>query len=186
MDKIIFFENDIANRNMTRCIGQVYKNFLDYAFERTDYFMMVYINWYGKGYTTFQKTVKKQLDPYKIKSRSNPSWPGTLGTWSKNTTYKVVFYRNVPEAKEILLCVNGMNEWSANYGPEDLAFFEGNQCWFYSVGHEGIAAILHANEKDLDFVESNGLSDRRLAKNYSTWYDSFNEDLERYAEKHKK
>ena len=96
------------------------------------------------------------------------------------------FYRNVPEAKEILLCVNGMNEWSANYGPEDLAFFEGNQCWFYSVGHEGIAAILHANEKDLDFVEANGLGDRRLAKNYSTWYDSFNEDLEKYAEKHKK
>ena len=92
---------------------------------------------------------------------------------------------NETEAKKILLCVNGMNEWTANNGPQDMAFFKGNQCWFYSVGHEAIAAILHATEEDLDFVEANGLADRNSVKNYDIWYDHCNEDLEKCGEKYR-
>jgi len=174
MEKIIFFEND---KMMTRCKGQVYIAFLDYAFSKTDYFMLVYINYYGKGYTKFQKEIKKKLEPYKVKSRSNPSWPGTLGMQCSNTEYRIVFYKNTLEAKEILKCVNGMNEWTAKKGPQDLAFFKGNQCWFYSVGHEAMAAIIHATEEDLDFVEAHNLAFRKNAEDYDDYYDSYNEIL---------
>ena len=40
------------------CGGQNYLDFLDYAFSRTDYFMLVYTNYHGKGYSTRQKNIK--------------------------------------------------------------------------------------------------------------------------------
>ena len=91
-----------------------------------------------------------------------------------NTTYKIVFYKNQEEAKAILKEVNCLSDWSGRY-PEDLAFFKGNQCWFYSVGHEMIAAIIHADKNDIDFLEANGLAKRKNAfipdDNYFDAYD---------------
>ena len=158
MDKIIFFDND--DQREDHCVGEIYYNFLDYAFEKTDFFMLVYVNYYGKGYTKTMKSFRDELKPYKVKSRTNPSWPGTLWTICPNTTYKVVFYRNCAEAKEILKRVNCLSAWSCPSYPQDLAFFKGNQCWAYSVGHETMGAIIHADEEDLDFVERLGLAKR--------------------------
>ena len=92
MDKIIYFKND--NQKIDYCSGQIYFDFLDYAFEETNYFMLVYVNYYGKGYSKIMKTFMENLKPFQIKSRSNPSWPGTLGQKCYNTTYKIIFYRN--------------------------------------------------------------------------------------------
>ena len=171
-NKVIYFLNDDQHKDY--CAGQVYYDFLDYAFEKTDYFMLVYINYYGKGYTKQQKYIKNALNKYKVKSRSNPSWPGTLQMECPNTTYKIVFYKNQEEAKAILKEVNCLSDWSGRY-PEDLAFFKGNQCWFYSVGHEMIAAIIHADKNDIDFLEANGLAKRKNAfipdDNYFDAYD---------------
>ena len=91
MDKIIYFKNDDQERDY--CNGEVYEDFLDYAFSKTDYFMLVYINYYGEGYTSKQKYFKNALQKFKVKSRNNPSWPGTLNMVCKNTTYKIVFYK---------------------------------------------------------------------------------------------
>ena len=156
MEKIIYFNND--NQTKDYCSGQIYFDFLDYAFARTDYFMLVYINYYGKGYTERQKHFKDALKKFKVKSRTNPKWPGTLSSASKNTTYKVIFYRTDLKAQDILKEVSKLSDWERPCLPEDLAFFKGNQCWFYSVGHEKIAAIIHATEEDIDFVDSKGLS----------------------------
>ena len=176
MNKVIYFNNDEQNNDC--CCGNIYFDFIDYAFAETDYFMLVYVNYYGKGYTQIMKSFKKALEPYKVKSRSNPSWPGTLKTICPNTTYKVVFYKNDSRAKEIIKQVSRMSEWSCPLYPQDLAFFKGNQCWFYSVGHEKIAAIIHASEKDIDFVERKGLSDRKDAyTEEGHFFDSFDEIL---------
>ena len=126
MDKVIYFKNDEQKKDY--CYGKTYFDFLDYAFKRTDYFMLVYVNYYGKGYSQIKKSYRKALKPFEIKSRTNPSWPGTLGQICPNTTYKIVFYRNSEKAKGILKNVEGISQWTSPSYPEDLAFFKGNQC----------------------------------------------------------
>ncbi|MBE7067379.1 MAG: hypothetical protein E7385_07505 [Ruminococcaceae bacterium] len=174
MDKIIFFENEKTEQ----CAGENYYAFLDYAFQNTDCFMLVYVNYYNQGYSKKMKYYKNILNKYKVKSRSNPSWPGVLETYCPNTTYKIVFYKTDPEAKEILKQVDKLSAWSRPSYPEDLSFFKGNQCWFYSVGHEGIGAILHAREEDIDFVASLKLAKREDALTYDSYYDACDEELE--------
>lgn len=177
MDKVIYFNND--DRKKDRCAGKTYFDFLDYAFSKTDYFMLVYVNYYGKGYTQKQKYFKKVLEPFKVKCRSNPSWPGTLNTFSEKSTYKIIFYRNDDSAKQILKECNCLSDWSRPKCPEDLAFFKGNECWFYSVGHEMIAAIISADKDDLDFVESKGLALKEKAKPRDCYFDLYNEILDK-------
>ena len=155
MDKVVYFKND--DQRTDYCSGAVYRNFLEYAFSRTDYFMLVYVNYYGKGYSGIMKSFMRDLKPFQVKVRSNPSWPGTT-TFCPNTHYKVVFYRNCPQAKEILNKVDRLSAWSRPSYPQDLAFFSGTQCWFYSVGHEKIAAVLHASNGDISFLAENGLA----------------------------
>lgn len=173
MEKVIYFKNDEQKKDY--CTGQIYFDFLDYAFSKNDYFMLVYINYYGKGYTSKQKYFKDALKKYKVKSRNNPKWPGTLQQNCPNTTYKIVFYKTENEAKEILKKVMSLSDWSRPSFPEDLAFFKGNQCWFYSVGHEKIAAIIHATEEDINFLATNGLAEKHKAyipnDNYFSAYD---------------
>lgn len=95
-----------------------------------------------------------------------------------NTTYKIVFYKTDPEAKEILKQVDRLSAWSRPDYPEDLTFFKGNQCWFYSVGHESIGVIIHASKTDLDFVDSLKLAKREDAMPYDSYYDACDEELE--------
>ena len=138
--------------------------------------MLVYVNYYGKGYSKTAKQIMNNLKMFKVKSRTNPSWPGTPGTCANNTSYKVVFYRNTNEAKEILKQVNCLSDWSYP-APQDLAFFKGEDCWFYSVGHEKIGAIIGATQCDFDFLELNNLAKRSDAKVVSDYYEAFNENL---------
>lgn len=175
-DKIIYFDNN--SQKLDRCAGQVYFDFLDYAFSETDFFMLVYVNYYGKGYTKAMKSYKNALNPFKVKSRTNPSWPGTLKTYCPNTTYKIVFYRNDMKAKEILKQVDRLSDWSRPNYPQDLAFFKGNQCWFYSVGHEKIGVVIHATDKDVDFFEKKGLTQREAVHNLRIGsFDAYDEIL---------
>lgn len=177
MDKVIYFQND--SQRVDRCAGQTYFDFLDYAFDHTDYFMLVYVNYYGKGYSKTMNFFRNALKPYQIKSRTNPSWPGVLSTSSPRTAYKIIFYRNDPRAKEILKQVTKLSDWSCPSYPQDLAFFKGNRCWFYSVGHEKIGAIIHASEEDLAFVESRKLAPREAAyKPQNDYFDAYDEILE--------
>ena len=176
MNKVLFLENEGQISDF--CSEQKYYDFLDYAFSKTDYFMLVYVNYYGKGYTKYQKYFKNALSSYKVKARTNPSWPGTLRTACSDTSYKIVFYKTTEEAKNILKEVSHISAWTRGY-PEDLAFFIGNKCWFYSVGHENIAAVIHASEEDICFLESNGLANRKDAyvpKN--NYFDAYDEKLD--------
>lgn len=168
MEKVIYFDND--DQKVDYCSGKVYYNFIEYAFAEADFFMLVYVNYYGHGYTKTMKSFMKELQPFQVKRRTNPSWPGTLWTVCRNTSYKVVFYKNNDAAKEILEKVSCLSDWSRPSYPQDLAFFKGNLCWSYSVGHEKIGAIIRATEKDLDFVERNGLALRSSASEFDSEY----------------
>lgn len=179
MDTIIeFFNND---GKTDYCRGKKYRDFIDYAFINSDYFMLVYVNYYARGYSFKQKMYRKLLLPYEVKTRTNPSWPGTLWTISKDSTYRIVFYKNTKKSKKILKIVSSISSWSRPEMPEDLAFFKGNTCWFYSVGHEKIAAFINPSEDDLDFLESKGLAERKNIVAYdSSNYSLYDEELEKY------
>ena len=177
MNKVIYFNNDSKTLNL--CCNETYFDFLDYAFSKADYFMLVYVNYYGKGYTKQQKYFRNKLKNFKVKSRSNPSWPGTLNTVCPNTTYKIIFYRTNPQAKNVLKELNSINAWSRPNAPEDLAFFKKNECWFYSVGHENIAAFLHADDEDLEFVETKKLAVKsKVFVPEDNYFELYNEELE--------
>lgn len=178
MDRAISFNHDDQYRDL--CTGAVYRRFLDYAFSRTDFFMLVYANYDGKGYTKIMKSFLQELKPFQVKRRCDPSWPGTPATDCSNTTYKIVFYKNCAQAKEILGKVDCLSAWTRPFYPQDLAFFKGNQCWFYSVGHERIAEIIHATDEDISFLEENGLANREDAYTpKNNWFDTYNEVIPR-------
>lgn len=103
--------------------------------------MLVFANYYGKGLPARAKQIQKELKPFRVKSRTNPSWPGVLETYCPNTTYKINFYHCCDESKIFLHEFDKLSDWSRPRNAEDLAFFKNNQCWFYSVGHEKIAAF---------------------------------------------
>ena len=142
-----------------KVVGDIYKEFLKYAFSKTDYFMLVYVNYYNKGYTPKQRYFRDRLQPFKVKSRSNPSWPGTPKTNCPDTSYKIVFYRTDEKAMEILSEASGWSAWSRPGMPEDLAFFSHSQCWAYSTGHEQMATVLCANEEDINTFQAMGIID---------------------------
>lgn len=176
MGKVIYFNN--PNQTTDLCSGNTYSAFLDYAFSQADYFMLVYVNYYGKGFTKIMKEYKTLLGRFQIKTRTNPSWPGTPSTYTPNSQYRIIFYKTSEAAKAILRGVNRISDWSSPTHPQDLAFFKGNQCWFYSVGHENISAFMRATEQDMDFLERNNLGCRYDALEMNNFYRQFDEDLE--------
>lgn len=176
MEKVIYFKNENGEKDY--CVAGVYKSFLDYAFLKADYFMLVYINFYGQGLSEKQAYFKDRLSKFEVKRRNNPKWPGVLGMICRDTTYEVIFYSTSPEAKDALNEVSAMSDWSRPGMPEDLAFFTGNQCWFYSVGHEKIAAIVRASCEDIEFVELHGLASREKAFVCTDgYYEQYDEEL---------
>lgn len=153
-----------------------YNAFIDYSFNRCTAFMLVYVNYNGKGYSKEKKEFKKKLKSFEIKRRSNPSWPGVPYTFSSKTEYCIVFYRTTPEAKQILKEKKSLFDWSSPSSPEDLAFFVDNMCWFYSVGHESLAFCIHPDVNDnLFFANNNLIDDSNCDDYYSDYYDQFNE-----------
>ena len=83
-------------------------------------------------------------------------------------------------AKDILKEVNSLSEWSRPSYPQDLAFFKGNKCWFFSVGHENIAGIVHVTKEDIAFLEANGLADGKKAlPNDDDYFDQYDELIEK-------
>ena len=177
MRRVIYF-NEKAQQANSSCKTD-YCAFLDYALCKTDYFMLVYKNFYGKGYGKNQNEIKQALAEFQIKKRTNPKWPGVPYTNAPNTTYQVIFYRNCPEAFRILKKVDKISDWNAPLFPSDLAFFVGNRCWFYSVGHEKIAAIIDASEEDIVFVEKNGLACKKDIIFYDgEYFEQFDEEIQ--------
>lgn len=76
------------------------------------------------------KTNSKELKPFRVKSRTNPSWPGVLETYCPNTTYKINFYHCCDESKIFLHEFDKLSDWSRPRNAEDLAFFKNNSAGF--------------------------------------------------------
>ena len=95
-----------------RCSGPAYQLFLDYAFTQADFFMLAFVNYYGKGLPARARQARAQLAPFRVRSRTNPSWPGTPETCCPNTTYKINVYRCCDAAKQVLQAADRLSDWS--------------------------------------------------------------------------
>lgn len=186
MGRILYFvHNEViinyaVDKITDHCSGEVYRDFIDYAFSESDYFMLAYVNYYRQGYSKFSKEIRAALKRFKVKSRSDPRRPGTMQIYTPDTDYKIEFYKTDDKAKEVLKRVSCLSDWSRPSNPEDLAFFKKNKCWFYSVGHENIAEIIDPTEKDIEFLKEHNIpiAVEELNDEQMACYDYCNEQIE--------
>lgn len=152
----IFFNPDYQwNR---KCFGNHYFRLIDYAYQTSDFFMLVYVSQKGRS---FRRTMQKTYDaflPFLIKQRVDTRWPGTLLEMDPKHTFLVAFYRNDEAAMELLKSVRGLFSWNGIEHPRDLAFFRGNQCWLLSQTTKKIAGLIHADDDDVRFVKNEKLA----------------------------
>lgn len=175
----MFVDQSTKGLYLQECEGRQYELFLDYALSSTDYFMLVYKNYYNHGFSKPLKEIRSKLAPLKIKRRSNPQWPGTPGTYCRDTAYQVVFYKNDSCAKDVLLKAEDIFGWRSPLFPEDLAFFRGNECWFYSVAHEKIAMVVEPNDEDITFFKRLGLyEDTNLTNHAIRYYEELQKNMD--------
>ncbi len=186
MNTYIMFRNDHQEKD--HCSGEVYARFLDYAFAEADCFMLVYVNREGKGLSKATKEIRDALHPFAVKRRSDARWPGmiwedadlknTESPYKNGTSYRITFYKTAPEAKDVLKRVDRLCAWVGYSTPQDFAFFKGNKCWVYTVGHECLAAMLNPTDEDILFLEENGLAAREdLEVDDDGFYDAYHEKI---------
>ena len=158
MKKEIFFKKEISEKE--------YFEFIDYAFSKADYFMMVYGSAPNYGYTYHEKRFKKALEKFKVKSRTGTDCPG-LYEFNHEAKYKIVFYKTSLEAREIFKEISkevvgtynssGYHRHGLGLFLANLSFFKKDDCWFYSSMEEE-AVIIEADKSDIKFALENGLA----------------------------
>lgn len=139
-------------------VGVKYENFLRYALERSDAFLLVFCDYDSKqSYEKRKKKLREELSGYRIKSRRNPSWPSNEIHTDKYKCF-VDIHRMSLEVLPFLLKTEGIYNWMYPTYPEDLCFFKNGKCWFASCAHERFASILLKTEADIEFLKANGIS----------------------------
>ena len=136
---------------ITRFADDKYEGFIDYCIGTSDYFMLVFVKYQMQPFTAIMEEIYRELLPYRVKTRTNPCWPGTE-QYSKNTAYDVSFYRCDPRIRATLMKVKNLFSWSRPNLPQDLSFFRGNVCWQYTVGHEHLAFIKEPTAQDIEML----------------------------------
>lgn len=138
--------------------GSAYERFIDYALAHTDAFMFVGCNYYNSRiYKTHVKPFIKELQPYAIKRRHDPQWPGTVQAGTDRYQRTIYFYRSDPNAAAVLKSAGRIFGWVYPYYPEDLAFFRQGYCWMASVAHEEYLWFYRETKEDLTFFRSLGV-----------------------------
>lgn len=52
-------------RDINDCSGEDYSTFISYTLDNSDYFMLVYVNYYGEGLSSIAKQIKTVLNNIK-------------------------------------------------------------------------------------------------------------------------
>lgn len=173
MKRILYFytASFSGNEEIDICNDETYREFLDYAFEISNFFMLLYRNWYNRGYSEIQKSYMKDLGPFKVKSKIE-SYPENA------SVYQYIFYKNNEKAKEILKKINLINYFNKPTFPENLSFFKENRCRIKTITHEGEGVVLDATDKDVDFFFKLGLSKSDdIQYDETGFYDYCDEEL---------
>lgn len=158
-DRLLFFR--LAEDGEELCSGTCYQALLDYMAARCDRFMLAYVLADGEKMSAEMRHIEQQLRPYRLFYRRTGGWPGAIFDHSivrRGTTYRVTFYRLCAESMAFLHQADGLFSWMPPDRPQDLGFYLGKKCRFYSSGVARIAAFCHATDDDLAFADKNALA----------------------------
>lgn len=139
--------------------SNLYENFLDYAFTRTNCFAFVCTRRKGQKYSENIKLIQQDLSFCKIKSKRIVSWLNKSYNSSQHES-TVFYYKNTEKAKNILKKINNLDNWNYFCGfknPQDLSFFYDENCWFNLDGEMHRCIIIDPNENDIQFLKENDI-----------------------------
>lgn len=126
--------------------GNDYKRLIDYLFNRSDAFMLVYFKYtQNEKLKPLTRRIKTGLAPYKIKIRHNTVWPTTIS--SDKHYHDIVVYKTSLEARQYLDLIDHIFGWEY-YNPIDLCFFKDGYCMFAVTAHEEFATIYFEDDED--------------------------------------
>lgn len=116
------------------------------------------------------ETFSKEIEPFLIKKRHDPVWPGTqvLSPIGNESNFDICIYQSCEEVKPYLLRVEHLFQWMYPYYPEDLCFFKDNKCWFYACSHEERSYILADSKDEVKAFEDMGI----------VFFDEYDEEYE--------
>ncbi|CAN5697319.1 hypothetical protein BH10CYA1_BH10CYA1_04960 [soil metagenome] len=113
--------------------GLIYTNLLKFAFSRCDSFSLVWRN--HPEAEASSAAIHTLLIDALIREEQTLQWPGTqLMKGSKQALVR--HYKTKESTFETLNKVASLYAWTIPALPEDLAFYEGENCWLGSIGHE--------------------------------------------------
>ena len=155
--------------------NQNYYDFIHYCINNSSAFMLVYVDYCQSNNNNRKTEIKNRLKKYEMKKRNDPKWPGTILTeLTGRRTVEIIFYKSCEEVKEVLMSVDNIFSWTRPDMPEDLAFFKGNKCWFYSTAHEELATLVEPSKEDIGFFEKiNCFNEKKI---YEVNYNAFVEE----------
>lgn len=155
--------------------GEKYRRLMEYCFAHSDSAMTTFDSQFGEKHMD----VRALLMPYMIESRNNSectsahpefSWPGTMqGYLDPLEPDAVFFHENMRTyadtyelsdfVKDFILSVDGIFNWVPSMGnPNDLAFFDKGDDWFYITAHEYICGMSDRFGDLLPLVQELGIA----------------------------
>lgn len=134
-------------------IGQAYKDLVDFASTICTTFILVKRSQSFLEINSSCDEVLDEFESYKIISRSQNNWPGTILCGHNATVY---YYLLNHKSKELLKKhAKGLFSWIHPALPEDLCFLksDGNP-WLISIAHEREAWVDTEKDEEIEKLKS--------------------------------
>jgi hypothetical protein len=139
--------------------GQTYKEFLQFAFNICDEFILV--RRYDIDLASNALSTLDALEPFLIEMNKKSSWPGTTLLEQTADIYR---YKTVNEAQRILsTSANSLFSWVQPSLPEDLCFVKKQIPWAENTAHEERCIFRNLSDSELlQLQKIRGLQIKRL------------------------
>jgi len=155
----------ILELQMQNATKNQFEKFVEYLYIRCDKFLMAIPNFKRtryqqdemneeyKKYLNNIKPICDSIEPYIIYKYYTKHYMHTKSSIIIDARL-VKFYEGF---KDILLKSGGFHKWLYPKYPEDLCFFSGEKCCFFTVTHEDMFYIVEPNDEDIDMLEKIGM-----------------------------
>lgn len=154
--------------------GEVYKNLIEYAYDKCDAVMFVFRR---DGFSqedilklnNLLNQIKKKFSNSILKMRNGSYWVFSKVGYSQldiegyndppnyDKLFDIVFLKLNDDIKFYLQSNDNLYKWLNPNFPEDISFFRNGYCWLYSVAHEEKCYIYCSNKKEYDYLKLIGV-----------------------------
>lgn len=147
---------------------KAYQNFIHYAIEHSDAFMLVEYKSSEKTGKSYYQTFE-ELEKFQIKERGKENniwkWPNMEAMYDELRAeycepydYIIRMYRADMAVEKVLQKPKSLFNWNWPDYPMDLSFFKEGVCWFATTAHEKNAYIYTDSNDLLQDLKQLGLS----------------------------